>query len=226
MARFGYDIETFGGANSENIIGQAFTCPENGIAQSITAYISVVSSSNPHDFTCAIYKNSDKSLIKKTDEVRISNVAPAWVTFLFSDPKPMVYAGVDYLLVTWSSPELYDSDLWYDINIGTNVISKLGLTYDLFPATLSDCITIRDRIASIYCTYTPVGPPELCSWIEATGGLSGLTITDVFELVDSYLNQTPPTGYSFIPTLQNLFGVIDYYLGFNGDAATGCDFFP
>ena len=67
---------------------------------------------------------------------------------------------------------------------------------------------------------------DLCSWIEAKGGPSGLTIADVFTIIDSYLYNTPPSGYIFVPTLQNVFGVIDYYLGFDGDAATGCDFIP
>jgi len=68
--------------------------------------------------------------------------------------------------------------------------------------------------------------PEICNWIESKGGPSGLTIPDVFELINSYLFETPPSGYTFVPTLQNIFGVIDYYFGFNGDAATGCDFYP
>ena len=73
--------------------------------------------------------------------------------------------------------------------------------------------------------YAPVPAPEICSWITDKGGPTSLMTTDVFELVDSYSNQLPPNGYSFVPTLQNVFGVIDYYLGFNGDAATGCNFF-
>ena len=67
--------------------------------------------------------------------------------------------------------------------------------------------------------------PELCYWIDAKGGPTALAITDVFELIDSYLFQIPPSGYGFIPTLQEIFGVMDYYLGFNGDVATGCTYY-
>ena len=66
--------------------------------------------------------------------------------------------------------------------------------------------------------------PEICSWIDAQGGPSALSIEDIFVIIDSYLYETPPSGYTFIPTVQNVFGVIDYYLGFNGDAGTGCSF--
>jgi len=66
---------------------------------------------------------------------------------------------------------------------------------------------------------------DLCSWVSNKGGPVTLTIPNVFEIVDAYLFSTPPTGYTFIPTLQNVFGVVDYYLGFNGDPLTGCFFF-
>jgi len=66
---------------------------------------------------------------------------------------------------------------------------------------------------------------EICQWIIDHGGHTNLTIQDVFEILDSYIFQQPPSGYSFIPTVQNVFGIIDYYLGFNGDAGTGCGFY-
>jgi len=67
-----------------------------------------------------------------------------------------------------------------------------------------------------------VDQSELCYWIDAKGGPDNIIITDVFEMVDSYLFSVPPSGYTFVPTLQNTFGVIDYFLGFNGDPLTGC----
>jgi len=67
-----------------------------------------------------------------------------------------------------------------------------------------------------------IDQPELCYWVDAKGGPANIVITDVFEMVDSYLFTVPPSGYSFVPTLQNAFGVIDYFLGFNGDPLTGC----
>lgn len=67
--------------------------------------------------------------------------------------------------------------------------------------------------------------PEICDWIDAQGGPTGLDVADVFVIIDSYVYNTPPSGYTFIPTLKNVFGVIDYYLGFDGDEKTGCDYF-
>jgi hypothetical protein len=67
--------------------------------------------------------------------------------------------------------------------------------------------------------------PAICIWIDSKGGPSALSISDIFELIDSFLFNTPPAGYSFIPTIPEIFGAIDYYLGFNGDANTGCSYY-
>lgn len=84
----------------------------------------------------------------------------------------------------------------------------------------TDCLTYGCNWYNNGC-HT-VDQPELCYWVDAKGGPAAIVITDVFEMVDSYLFTAPPPGYSFVPTLQNTFGVIDYFLGFNGDALTGC----
>jgi len=67
-----------------------------------------------------------------------------------------------------------------------------------------------------------VDQPELCYWIDTQGGPEALTVPNVFTIIDAYIYNTPPTGYTFIPTIVNTFGIIDYYLGFNGDPKTGC----
>lgn len=67
--------------------------------------------------------------------------------------------------------------------------------------------------------------PELCDWIDSCGGPSELTIPDIYVLVDSYLFTTPLSGYTFIPTIPQIVGVVDYYIGFDGDVATGCDYY-
>jgi len=70
-----------------------------------------------------------------------------------------------------------------------------------------------------------VAPSDLCIWL-GDHGAPNILVTDVFAIINSYLFETPPNGYTFVPNLQNVFGVIDYHFGFNGDAMTGCNFFP
>jgi hypothetical protein len=75
------------------------------------------------------------------------------------------------------------------------------------------------------CHTDPEPQPPICDWIDDNGGPDGLTITDIFEIIDCFVFQTPPAGYSFIPTLQQVFGCIDYFIGFDGDPLTGCDYY-
>jgi len=74
------------------------------------------------------------------------------------------------------------------------------------------------------CHSTPEN--EICIWVTHRGGATGLAITSVFEFIDCYLFQMPPIDYSFIPTIMQTMGIIDYYLGFitSGNTNTGCSF--
>lgn len=88
-----------------------------------------------------------------------------------------------------------------------------------------DCILAGCYWYNNSCHSTPEPTPEICEWILDLGGIDEITVQDVFTIIDSYLFTTPPSGYTFIPTLTQVFGVMDYYLGFNGDMATGCNFY-
>ena len=103
---------------------------------------------------------------------------------------------------------------WYNGSCHTNLPTCPGLN-NQDDCLRYDCFWFRGLCHS-------VDQPELCYWIDDQGGPGALTISNIFIIIDAYLYNTPPSGYTFIPTLQNVFGVIDYYLGFNGDAKTGC----
>ena len=78
-------------------------------------------------------------------------------------------------------------------------------------------------LAGCYPYYTQT---EICTWIADQGGPTGIVITKLFEILDAYLYNVPPEGYSFIPTIINIMGIIDYYLGFinSGNSKTKCNF--
>ena len=69
--------------------------------------------------------------------------------------------------------------------------------------------------------------PEICDWIDSKGGPTALTPTLVVEIINSYIFGTPPSGWTFIPTVKHAVGVVNYYLGLGieGDAMTGCDYY-
>lgn len=147
-----------------------------------------------------------------------------WVEFVFASPATLS-ASTQYAIVA-SAPngDQYNYIEWRrDATSPTYTGGRLALSVN--SGSSWETFTDHDFMFQEYGTALPPPPLGLCAWIASKGGPSGLNILDIFELIDSYLFITPPTGYTFVPTLQNIFGVIDYYLGFNGDPLTGCDYF-
>ena len=93
-----------------------------------------------------------------------------------------------------------------------------GLTYTF---QISDVVLENPLTGQIVIGHLT---PEICDWIDSKGGPAGLTIMHVFEIIDAYIFETPPSGWDFIPTIMEVFGVVDYYLGFDGGTSTGCEF--
>jgi len=93
-----YFTDTAGDSIKNQIRGSVFTCDKAGTLKSITAYIKVEGSS--HRTKCAIYNRDTNTLMKETEEITVSPTSnPAWVTFNFPDPKPVVQVGTNYALV-------------------------------------------------------------------------------------------------------------------------------
>lgn len=78
------------------------------------------------------------------------------------------------------------------------------------------------KTSSDQCTFN-ITAATICTWITNNGGVSGITIPKIFNLVDAYIGVT---NIGFIPTNQQIFGCVDYYLGFitSGNSKTGCSF--
>jgi len=130
------------------ICGSWFTCPEAGIAESLTAYIenywgAIVK--------CAIYKRADNSLVGVTEERSLVG-GKRWETFNFPTPKPSL-ENIDYWLVAWTS----STGTYINYDYETAKGGEQSLAYDAFPDPWSP--SSSDRRFSIYCTYSiPVAP--------------------------------------------------------------------
>jgi hypothetical protein len=73
------------------------------------------------------------------------------------------------------------------------------------------------------CININVSQVGICSWIVSKGGITGITIPGIFELVDAYIGIA---NIGFIPTITEILGAVDYYLGFttSGNTETGCSY--
>lgn len=67
---------------------------------------------------------------------------------------------------------------------------------------------------------------EICAWINDLGGPTAISFTNLFNLIQHFVNQTQVTGYNFIPTFTDVYGTIQYWNGniSGGNTTTGCVF--
>lgn len=89
-------------------------------------------------------------------------------------------------------------------------------------------ITQGSCVGSVSCTescsVTIIEPVvTICSWITGKGGLTGIIVPNIFELVDAYIGMI---NIGFFPTVPEIMGCVDYYIGFidSGNMKTGCVF--
>ncbi len=151
---FGYD--SVGGAEAHTaneIAGSWFTCPENGIAKSLTIYVHPYYGTTY--FKGAIYKKSDNSLVAQTEEKCFSSDYSArWETFNIID-SPSLSSNTDYYLVGWASDGTY-CPMHFDCtepNTGAGDFEDYGDWPDPWSPGWNwgpNC----NRTFSIYCTYT------------------------------------------------------------------------
>jgi hypothetical protein len=134
--------------------------------------------------------------------------------------------------IEYNAVNLYNIDqiLWgyiLDINsgqniVGTNWFQSVSANGYHHSVTSFEGISATLNI-QIVIGHVQMERPEICTWIDSKGGPDNLSIIDVFEAIDAFifdipLNESPPT-------LQEIIGIIDYFLGFNGDISTRCNYY-
>lgn len=151
MAKFGneeIEVSEYVHDIASVLLGSWFTCPEKGVADSITAYFKL---SYGRTLKFVIYRKSDNVKVGET-EVGGSLQDLGWHTLEFAEPKP-VLGPMDYWLLM--------------MNSATNLYSYNGaeggrghfqyVTWPTAPDPLEP--SIQPNLYSIFCTYTPTPPP-------------------------------------------------------------------
>ena len=152
---FGYESQGGSGLMINNAIrGSWFECPDDGMAESITAYITHVGlGSGSTDGKCAIYAYQNDSngtyLVGETEEVEISS--SGWKTFNFVNETQFA-GGTKYFLTAWSSQVTKIQDILAYTTETDKGIAKTSTTYDSWPEPLTDEVGVNHKY-SIYCTY-------------------------------------------------------------------------
>jgi len=168
-----YDTLNLGSSEDAFITGQCDTCPETGVAESITVGLFQTLVLETWDIKCALYKVDtvpfgdsleDMSYHSETEERIGMGVAgtPTWYTFNYIVGASI--SNIDYWIVVWAGNPSYGG---YKLYIAGDIVTvppyqgyKEGpITYNAFPATL--LATGMGMAYSIYCTYTPVVVPRI-----------------------------------------------------------------
>jgi len=156
-AKFGY--ETLGGSVfglGNYMWGSAYLCVNGGTAESISVGMKYDVYARTPKVKCAIYLESDKSLVGSTEERTITLTATAaWYIFNFTGTKPTLTANTTYILVAWCDDASAYSKIVYTSGAGATTYYK-AVTYGDWPATWSGYDSFAAR-TSIYCTYTVAG---------------------------------------------------------------------
>jgi len=136
-------------------VGSPFTTPAYNVTVDwIKVYIGNTSGTN-RPAKCAIYLNSDKSLVTNgtSVEVTVPNGTGDWVTFKFNKPKPVLAASTAYVLVVWGGGAL-PSAVWrirYGASVGDTFYYKSAV-YDSWPDPWVPS-TLADYKVSIYAEF-------------------------------------------------------------------------
>lgn len=216
---FGYQTI---GSSSENIhnriTGSVFTCPSNGLAQSITVYLAYNPDATTAKAKCALYKHSDLSLLTNgvTEEKTNWGSAEQWVTFTFST-SPTLEEDIDYILVVWGyiSGGIFPLIMCFYDTGDTNQGHYQNKNYNTFPNPLVP--THENRKYSIYCTYEEEEPPIYPTYsnIETNTTIANSSCKFICKWEDEvalsgYIFGTNNSGSWINETWTSLSGVSDW----------------
>ena len=155
MATFGdTNIRTIEYTQPNRLIGILATCPDKkGIANSIYVYISsVIPYAGPGPAKCALYRQSDSSLVGVTEEKTLGELTAQWIAFNFTPSKPSI-SNIAYIPVIWFGGA-YTHSVYYNTVSGATWEYQ-DVTYNSFPNPASFNI-LADTSFSIYVDYTPL----------------------------------------------------------------------
>jgi len=135
-----------------------------GTGVSMSAYV-IGSTLN---FVCALYDDSDDSFVMGTD-AGTATVSASWQTVNFTSEPSLT--AITYALMTLGS----SSALKVRYNNNGTYQYQSSLTYPTWPTPTATLSTSGNaRSLSVYCTYTPAGPPTGQPYISRVQGVQGM----------------------------------------------------
>jgi flagellin-like protein len=127
-----------------------------------------------HNVKAALYSDSPYTLVAGTQETTVS--VDGWVTFNFADPKPILTASTNYVLVVWSQSGSGSVNLCYISTSGGNGRYATEQTYGGWPSSLS--FSTNNRQYCINCNYVAASTFRAQAAIYSGDGGSRIAVTE------------------------------------------------
>ena len=165
-----------------NIRGSFFTIPDFGQVQTLSVYLELSGASN-RKIKTAIYSEAH-DFIAGSEEKTISSTG--WYNFSFADPKPLLNANTNYVLVAWADSSSGTVSIRYDAG-SSNQGHRSNQAYAGWP--VSGGFNHDNNMYSIYCTYTPTN--QFTAQIELNGNSTiAFPWNDLVWTIDSSASQS------------------------------------
>ncbi|MCW3999277.1 MAG: hypothetical protein NWE93_03465 [Candidatus Bathyarchaeota archaeon] len=202
------------GASTQNIedtiTGSMFSSDTGGQLQSISVYLYSTAGSN-RNAKVAIYSASDDALVAGSGSQTVYPGDNGWVTFSFSNPKPVLTANTNYVLVAWSSSGSGSVNIYYNSGSSNQGYSD-SETFGTWPNPDPNLTPYTSRRYSIYCTYTLatqytvqaelMGNSDSISWQQLTwavdSAVSAGTASCTLKLYNSATGTYPSSGDGYL----------------------------
>ena len=190
----------------DTIRGSLFNIPNSGRVEKISVYIELSGTSN-RIIKTAIYSEAH-GFIAETEQRTIPSTG--WYNFSFADPKPILTANTNYILVAWSDSGSGNVFLHYNSG-SSNQGHRSNQNYGNWPS--SPTFNHDTNRYSIYCTYSPADkftaqvefttnsaipfPWNFLKWtVDSSASTSGVSAT--FQLYNASAGQYPDSGDGFM----------------------------
>ncbi len=159
---FGYtSVGTSTQSIEDTVRGSLFSIPESGQIQNISVYLDLTGGAVNRRVKTAIYTQGH-DFVAETEELIVASTG--WYNFSFTNPKPILQANTNYLLVAWTNSEAGDVLLHYDSGSSYQG-HRRNQNYDNWPSSIN--FSHDTNKYSIYCNYSPAN--QFIAQVELIG---------------------------------------------------------
>ena len=201
-------IGTYTQSIEDTIRGSLFSITESGQVQNISVYLDLTGGAVNRGVKTAIYSVSHNFIAESEEKIIPST---GWYNFSFTNPKPILQANTNYILVAWADSGTGTVSLHYNSG-SSNQGHRNNRAYGSWPSSPS--FNHDSNSYSIYCNYSPANqyiaqvelignspvplPWNNLGWtVDGSTSINGVAAT--LQLYNFAAAQYPTSGDGYMP---------------------------